>query len=468
MEEFIERIITDFNLNKDKISKNVISRLIDNNKAIEYKKEIAFIKNKIIELYNMYRENEEFKEFHLVLPNASAKKNYEHKIDISQFTNIDIININKLENTGLEFDKESLTLKGTPLIANQFILDIEFFNKQDPNQQIEKREATLIVNADPKDLWKDLPSDKALRFSKEDTDTYKGAFLDKKIVIASKRGRSHAHEGSFRDDDFKAAKLPDNWEIIAVADGAGSAKYARQGSKIATEKIIEYFNNEDILLKLSNEVEKYFSENTEEVDYEKSTESIDLKLEVKKNIIYTLYFGVKQLFEYLNQYVKDEEIVLKDLNTTLIFSLVKKFDFGYVLLNFGVGDCPINVVYNNKENVDLLNTLDVGEFGGGTRFITMNEIYTKDIGSRFSIKKYENFDHLFLMTDGIYDPKFITENQLENIDTWKRFLDDLEGNNEDNLSINFQEDENIDQDLMNWLDFWSVGNHDDRTLAIVY
>ncbi|MNY17651.1 hypothetical protein D3C86_1509790 [compost metagenome] len=72
------------------------------------------------------------------------------------------------------------------------------------------------------------------------------------------------------------------------------------------------------------------------------------------------------------------------------------------------------------------------------------------------------------MTDGIYDPKFVTENKLEDLDTWQSFIRDLEGENEDNIKVNFIEDENIQDQLLDWMDFWSKGNHDDRTLAIIY
>src|SRR5690606_17572417 len=159
---------------------------------------------------------------------------------------------------------------------------------------------------------------------------------------------------------------------------------------------------------------------------------------------------------------------VKDLNTTLIFALCKKIESGYVVLTFGVGDCPINVILDDLPTVKLLNTLDIGEFGGGTRFITMPEIFTKEIANRFSINKFKNFDKLFLMTDGIYDPKFITENKLENSETWISFIDDLAGNNEDGLKVDFEQDSEIENQLMQWMNFWSKGNHDDRTLAIIY
>jgi hypothetical protein len=72
------------------------------------------------------------------------------------------------------------------------------------------------------------------------------------------------------------------------------------------------------------------------------------------------------------------------------------------------------------------------------------------------------------MTDGIYDPKFATENKLENPESWKTFFDDLHGNNDDAPKVDFINDTDIDVQLSVWTDFWSRGNHDDRTLAIIY
>ena len=122
--------------------------------------------------------------------------------------------------------------------------------------------------------------------------------------------------------------------------------------------------------------------------------------------------------------------------------------------------------------MQLLNLLDIGEFGGGTRFITMPEIYSNDaeipVGKRFGIHRFNDFSKLFLMTDGIYDPKFVVENNLTKIERWNDFLADLNGENDDRCQVDFQNDNQIDQQLLQWLDFWSKGNSDDRTLAIIY
>jgi hypothetical protein len=73
------------------------------------------------------------------------------------------------------------------------------------------------------------------------------------------------------------------------------------------------------------------------------------------------------------------------------------------------------------------------------------------------------------MTDGIYDPKFVVEANLEKIDKWNEFLEDLKGKNEDGIKVDFdKENTETAEQLSIWMDFWSPGNHDDRTLAIIY
>jgi serine/threonine protein phosphatase PrpC len=117
-----------------------------------------------------------------------------------------------------------------------------------------------------------------------------------------------------------------------------------------------------------------------------------------------------------------------------------------------------------------MNWLDVGEFGGGTRFITMPEIFRSDkFASRFSFKLLDDFSYLMLMSDGIYDPKFVVENSLADVKKWQELLADLAGKNEDLVAVKLDKDNpEIVQEFSRWMDFWSPGNHDDRTLAIVF
>lgn len=459
MEKFIKNLLEIHQISSSKITDKVISRLINSAKVEEVYRTILSYNQDIMNIFNRYKESEEFKEFHLVIPNANAKAEYSFQFDISNFPNIKIKEIRNLEALDLTFDNEALILSGKPLLATQTELQIVFYNEKDETQSEDIKTVHFVVNADPKDLWKNIPSSKDIKYWKDDDDVYSDDFLDKKIVIASKRGRSHAHEGTTRDDHFFTQKFSNHWEMVAVADGAGSAKFARKGSELACIKICEKFNNEEILTNLNDLLLEFYKENKQEV-------------EIKSKIFNILYREVLSLHNDLREFATQEEILLKDLNTTLIFVLMKKFDFGYIILSFGVGDCPICIVNEGVSEVKLLNKLDVGEYGGGTRFITMPEIFTNEgsfpISQRFGIHKFQDFSKLFLMTDGIYDPKFIVENKLEDLDAWKNFLSDLNGENEDIAKVDFTNETEVKFQLLKWMDFWSKGNHDDRTLAIIY
>lgn len=456
-EHAIKEILKDDLSLDGKMIDKVISKLINNANVHEQLQCISNAKQKIMQEATIYKEKEEFKEAHFMIKNANSKQAYEFVFDMEKFPNITIKSISNLENIGLTF--ENNVIKGIPAISNTFDLDIAFFHLND-EKNIDIKTVQLFVNADPKDLWKNIPSPENAIFYKPEESSHKGIFLDKKIVIASKRGRSHAHEATFRDDDFAVDQLSAEWNIISVSDGAGSAKMARYGSQLSTQSINDFFKNEEVL----NEIEK-----NSILIYNPSEEtSKEIETEAKQNIIRLLYKGVLNVYHLLNETAKEHSFSIKDLHATLIFTLVKKFDFGYVILSFGVGDCPINVINPEFTEVKLLNQMDVGEFGGGTRFITMKEIFNDQISSRFGINCVKDFSKLVLMTDGIYDPKFVTENKLENLESWKSFFHDLDGNNEDGMKVDFENDETIDQQLLEWTDFWSKGNHDDRTLAIIY
>jgi len=452
MENTIRQILKNHDIHDRKILDKVISKLLTQTEIQNNVQLIIEAQNKIMQEAMIYKEREEFADAFFPITNAHSKKKYEFIFQMDQFPNIRIKDISGLELAGLSFEENRI--KGVPFESDTYDLKIEFFHINDEKKS-EFKKAQLFVNADPKDLWKNIPSDIEAPFHKSDEALFKGIFSDKKIVVASQRGRSHAHEGKFRDDDFAVDELPDSWNIISVSDGAGSAQLARYGSELATQSINNYFKNAEVLTELDGYLNEIF--NSEKEDSE-----------AKQNIIKLLYEGVSETFKFLKEQADEHFVTLKDLHSTLIFALVKKFDFGYIILSFGVGDCPINLINEDFSEVKLLNTMDVGEFGGGTRFITMNEIFDENISSRFKITHAKDFSKLILMTDGIYDPKFITENKLEDIESWKTFFEDLEGENDDEAKVDFQNDEEIDEQLLSWMDFWSKGNHDDRTLAVIY
>lgn len=399
------------------------------------------------------------------IPNGTVNKKYLAKIDFNTLGWNDIVffGIKGLENTGLEFN-ENDELVGVPEISGDLKIKLLFRVEGEPEDSVlNEKIITLIVNPDPKSLWKNLESDKNDPFSKPDNVAVAAKFLDKNIVIASKRGRSHANVGSFREDDFAFKNFTETgWSVLAVSDGAGSAKLSRKGSNLACNSVIQYFE------------ENLKAENLKEFDQVLVDHHNKVSEETSKKISHFVYQNLSKAAHFAHQKIEEfavkNETDLKNLHATLIFALVKKYDFGYAVLTFGIGDCPIGLLNKDLTEIKLMNWLDVGDFGGGTRFITMPEIFQNDkFSTRFGFKLVDDFSYLMLMTDGIYDPKFVVEANLEKIEKWNNFLEDLKGKNEDGIKVDFDpENPEIAHQLSTWMDFWSPGNHDDRTLAIIY
>lgn len=87
--------------------------------------------------------------------------------------------------------------------------------------------------------WRNLPSNPQDAYAYPDQFTLSAyGARGYSMVGASHRGRTHAHHGTFRDDAFALGATP-HWNILAVADGAGTAGLARVGSNLAVTSAVE-------------------------------------------------------------------------------------------------------------------------------------------------------------------------------------------------------------------------------------
>lgn len=425
--------------------------------------QILALQHMIQEKWRLQNRVDDIMRLHLPIPNGMSGKPYSAHLPFLTLGLDDVVafEFEGIEALGLVFDEQEEKIIGTPNQAGDFTLNFKFRvigEAEDAAWNVKKM--TLVINHNPKSLWKNLPSDPQGRFAKADDAHDMGRLGEKHLVVASRRGRSHANTGTYRDDDYAFCHLADSgWSAVAMADGAGSASAARKGSELATAAVVDWVMHHGDLTHLTQKISERQSETNEE-----STKNLNL----------AIYDVLSQIARFAHKCIhacaESEGLALSDFHTTLIFALFKKFDFGYAVLAFSVGDCPVALLNADQSELTLLNKLDVGEFGGGTRFITMPEIFNPEkLHNRFRFKLVQDFSHLFLMTDGIYDPKFEVEAKLEKLESWQAFLDDLKGNNADKAAVDFDpENTEMGAQLAQWMDFWSPGNHDDRTLAIIF
>lgn len=400
----------------------------------------------------------------IIFPNGTVNKEYKITVNISK-EDVDDYWFEGLDAIGLkeEINETGCVVKGTPLEAGSF--DFKLFYKYKGwinGKPILERNFTIAINPDPRTLWKDIPTPLDIEYYKSDyaTDYVQVVSQDgesrKDMVASSKRGRSHAHEGKARDDDFQLYHCENTgWYIIAVADGAGSAKYSREGSRIACETVV---NHCKCKLSVANDFEEYIRILQEQ-------ETPENRKWVGDNIYDIVGNAAFKAHKAINEKAKEKGASPKDYSTTLLLAICKKFDFGWFVASFWVGDGAMGIYDKERQYFKLLGTPDGGEYAGQTRFLTMPEIFSdaKSFYGRLKFSIEKDFTALLLMSDGISDPMFETDANLNKIEKWNDLWENI------NKEVKLVDDNSESQyQLLKWLDFWSPGNHDDRTIAILY
>ena len=375
--------------------------------------------------------------------------------------------VDGLEEIGLELDSDKKLIKGIPKKAGdpsqnyEFELTVRY--ETDKAEKASRKKISIKILPDPKLMWKNLEPPKELGDRKPHE--YKKLIRLKEdkngkervLVAASKRGRSHAHKALFRDDHVSIKYLKElGWSVLAVADGAGYAHLSRVGSQIGCETALKHITMKLTMHdgELTTKIEAIVK-NDDNVMHDSNDKAL-------RKLLYEIiaaagYESAKAIHEEAGK----RRAEVKDFSTTLLLAIHKQFDFGEFVASFWVGDGAL-AIYSESKGIQLLGVPDAGEFSGETRFVTMNEVLTpEELAKRIDYAVTDDFIALFVMTDGVSDPKFVTEKNLKNLSYWDNLWNDLR-------KTVFDTKEDFDTKLLEWLDFWAEGEHDDRTIAILF
>ena len=462
---------------------------------------LRFLSSKLWGLYNDYlmdkiKVAESEIVWNLNMPNAKENQIYNQTVEMPKVSSAQLPEVEILldDVVGLEQDihglqlmvapdKHSFAITGTPTLEHfrkdgatalstfELTLKYHFSGMEMPAERpVLERKVQFVINQDPRKLWRDIPVDwenmTEPKYKKDDiqidyvkVEALSDGTPQKDIVAASKRGRSHAQEGKPRDDHFKMSHMDNGWYIMAVADGAGSAKYSREGSRIACEEVTNY-----CMAQLANS--KDFESAVKQYNEHKTESESDARKAVGDYIYKIVGTAAFKAHKSINAEAAIKKLPAKQYATTLLLAICKKFEFGWFFATFWVGDGAICLYNKQAHTAEVLGVPDEGEYAGQTRFLTMPEIF-KDATSlyqRLRFRIVDDFTALFLMSDGVSDPKFETDANLNNPDKWDALWTDLK---ENGVELTDDNEETKNQ-LLAWLDFWSPGNHDDRTIAILY
>lgn len=398
-------------------------------------------------------------------PLANAKKGQPYSCSFTLPESIAFYVISGLEQLGMQYVKDEKTrqckITGVPNQAGEFKIifrcgwdgfkELYQLLKTNPHNPLLyfERELTITITPDPRELWKDIPTDpENTEYYKPDLDSQDLACGDRRLLAASRRGRSHAHSGLPRDDDFGLGCV-NGWSILAVADGAGSAQFSRQGSRLACKTAVNFCVEH---LAPDNTLDGFLGRLTSSsIPSVWKAEALKIAWNILPNAFLAAY---KEIREEARNNGYDPKLYA----TTLLMCICKKFPAGWIVLSFQVGDGAMAMFHDNK--IDLLAEPDEGEYGGQTRFITMRDIFDSsgDLMRRLRVDLAEDLEALILMSDGVSDAKFSTLANLRNPEIWRRLMDEL---------APALDKPDTKERLLEWLNFWSQGNHDDRTVALL-
>lgn len=392
----------------------------------------------------------------LRLPNAMQGTQYNHAVHVTpEHARLSIFDIECPEGSGLSFDADTQSVHGIPANHGDLSLHVVYRFGIDPPDKKRRAIVALYVNPDPRSLWKDIPSDPNTPFWKEDNTSQGLSHGGRKVVASRRRGRSHANVGTCCDDDF-SIRICGSFLTAVVADGAGSADFSRLGSKLAVAKASEFLSR--VLegepgASLIAAAEKYLDSNCEN--------DKPLRLALYHSVGHAAHVAMKSI---IDAQATNAELIpdLRSLSTTLLAGFAVPVRDQWLCAAYWVGDGAAGV-YRRGNEIHLLGEPDAGEFSGQTRFLSPNEVTSNALDARTKFAIVPDFTGFVLMTDGVSDPLFETEARLQQIDAWDDFWDKLDADGKLDGAP-----EEVAQKLVEYLNFHSPGNHDDRTIALIY
>jgi len=361
-----------------------------------------------------------------------------------------IVHMQLPEDCGLVFDSITGSVSGVPTRSLDEQLQLDY--TASPSSASISCKVSLFVNPDPASLWKDLPTNPDAPYQKESLDHKEFKYAHFRVVAASRRGRSHANRGDFRDDDFAIGHADaTGWLVVAVADGAGSAKYSRKGSLIAATAARDRL----VAVLSTPEYADLAPPQRPEGSDDAATPRKWLDSLLYETALHA-HYKIREEVEKPSETLP-EPATIRNYDTTLILLIMKKLDRGYFAASFSIGDGGAGILFG-EDGAEALTHSDGGEHAGQTTFVTIASSLGNDaanIANRFKMTTAFDFTAALAMTDGITDPKFPSDAAFADPKCWHDVWDEIRPAVHDSAS------------LLEWMNFFSPGNHDDRTLVAV-
>ncbi len=248
-----------------------------------------------------------------------------------------------------------------------------------------------------------------------------------RIIGARARGKMHKHNGTNCDDWFEFCRAG-NWNLIAVSDGAGSAKFSRVGAKASCcaaidtlkEKLEQFFlakRSADEWFKDSGILERDANWVFKKQDFAQVQSFLHDAMKNAYNALEAAFQERESIAEYKT--LLGRELSINDFSCTLLLAVQTTVEIQGILYSFymtcQVGDGISAAIIRSRNgdlHLQLLGEPDGGEFSGQTYFLTSKSKLEIASLRQKTFAQFGNLQALFTMTDGVADDYFPADPDL--------------------------------------------------------
>lgn len=196
------------------------------------------------------------------------------------------------------------------------------------------------------------------------------------MAAASRRGLSHQHQNSQRDDAF-AMSSTNGWNILAVADGAGSAKFSRVTANESTRRAVETVKRNAPVSPISNLTQA--------------------KLSIEKAV----HAAISDVYNFQESFNRKNSLDKRDTYCTFLMLVHQPFEDGNCLFSaLQIGDGYMMAASPTTQRSSPIAAGDHGSVSNESLFVL--NFSKNELLNRVTVTESPAPMELFLMvTDGI-------------------------------------------------------------------
>jgi len=401
---------------------------------------------------------------------------------------------------GLRFSQSTTSIEGTPTTNGDFFATI-WWSDQRGGHLFVKRD--FYVNLDPAKSWvfREPEWNSAYAKPHRDVQYISSDLVGGRLAGASVRGRSHAKEAKFREDDFFIGHSL--WSVMVVADGAGSASTSREGSRIVAKTVGSVLL--DLLggpsgQQLADQVRKIQvpDANAQNADERKSTagpESVagdapgpDVSVKsIRDKLKSTFLIATTRAIRDIGERMTENNLTFRDFSSTLLATACLRWEGRSFVATLWIGDGAIAVGGTGQVTRDghpagpftLMGESDGGEYAGQTVFLDERFGEPERLNPRVRIEWFDGAPWILAMSDGVSDARIGDHRELHDGEKWKALWAELEPA----LPRKIEHQSDIQNDpgsspnisgagtftrLVEFLEEYTPQYHDDCTVAVLW